>query len=69
MPVDSFETEFLAKIAIPEQVSNKPSKLRETEGDEEAEEEIEEIRQDRIKAQRELEEMKESMEEDPGASL
>ncbi len=32
------------------------------------EEEIEEIRQDRIKAQRELEEMNESMEEDPGAS-
>ena len=32
------------------------------------EEEIEEIRQDRIKSQRELEEMKESMEEDPGAS-
>ena len=32
------------------------------------EEGIEEIRQDRIKAQRELEEMKESIEEDPGAS-
>ena len=32
------------------------------------EEEIEEIRQDRVKAQRELEEMKESVEEDPGAS-
>lgn len=31
-------------------------------------EEIEEIRQERIKAQRELEEMKESIEEDPGAS-
>jgi len=30
------------------------------------EEELEDIRQQRIKAQRELEEMKKSMEEDPG---
>ena len=42
--------------------------LYEQADDMDPEEEIEEIRQDRIKAQRELEEMKESMEEDPGAS-
>ena len=42
--------------------------LYEQADDMDPEEEIEEIRQDRIKAQRELEEIKESMEEDPGAS-
>ena len=49
-------------------ISGRSSYLYDRDDDMDREEGIEEIRQDRIKAQRELEEMKESMEEDPGAS-
>ncbi len=49
-------------------ISGRSSYQYDRDDDMDREEGIEEIRQDRIKAQRELEEMKESMEEDPGAS-
>ena len=49
-------------------ISGRSSYQYDRNDDMDREEGIEEIRQDRVKAQRELEEMKESMEEDPGAS-